>query len=397
MRVVVTGMGLIDALGESPEASYANYLADVNPLSDIIVPNQFNHKINQKKCFPSNRNVNVDFVPMSVRKALPINARYALHATEQAIKDSGVQPSENVAVIFSSLAGGMELEELELSKIKYSEGGKPSPRNMIGIPIDYACSLISTLYKFKGNNTCMYSACATGIVSIDYAMKTLLEEDHDYVIVGAADAMINHTDLHFFNTIGALSNDDQPNASRPFDVTRNGFVMGDGAGALILEREDKALARGAKIYGVIGGIGIASDAYNSVAPDPNGSAAKAAMRIAMRKASVSKVDYVNAHATSTPVGDQIEYESIYEVCGNVTTSSLKGKIGHTMAAAGIIETIYTLMMMNKGIICHNANLDQPLGDKINLITQPSSLNIFAALNNSFGFGGKCASICLLKE
>ena len=397
MRVVVTGMGLIDALGESPLESYNNYIADVNPLSNIILPNEYEVPIRQKKCFPSNRNVNVDFVPLSLRKSFPLSAKYAMHATQQALDDSGVPLSENVAVVFSSLGGGMETRESEFEKVRHANKGRLSPRNVVTIPNDFVCSLISSFYKFKGNNAAIFSACATGIVSIDYAIKILLEEDHDYVVAGATDAMINFTEYHFFDALGALSSDDQPNASRPFDKTRNGFIMGDGAGVLILEREDKAIARGAKIYGVIGGIGIASDAYNSVAPDPTGAAAKAAMQTALRKASASKVDYVNAHATSTPAGDEIEYRAIRDVCGDVITSSLKGKIGHTMAAAGIIETIYTLLMMKEGVVCHNANLDDPIGSEIQLITKPLKHSIDVALNNSFGFGGKCASICLIKH
>jgi 3-oxoacyl-[acyl-carrier-protein] synthase II len=266
-----------------------------------------------------------------------------------------------------------------------SKGKRISPKKIINIPIDALASYVSQKYNFKGLNITLYSSCTTGIDTLDYAIDLI--DEYDYVIVGASDHGCNPLDLTLFSTLGALST-----KSSPFDDERNGFVMGDGSGVMVLESEEKAIKRNATIHACLYKAGHASDAFNRTTP--SGEGAITSMVKAIKNAGQPKINYVNAHATSTPAGDEVEYNSIMSVLPSAKIFSNKGKIGHTMGAAGVIETIYSIEAIKHQIIPHNHNFKSASYDTVGAIIH-TPINIKSnhefILNNSFGFGGKCSS------
>jgi 3-oxoacyl-[acyl-carrier-protein] synthase II len=256
-------------------------------------------------------------------------------------------------------------------------GERMRPKSAIRLPKDALCGYISMKYGFTGINTCIYSACATGLVSIDYAIRLL--DEHDYIIVGGADAGVNGIDLSLFSSLRALGT-----KSRPFDNARDGFVMGEGSGCIILQSEKKAKEFGSTVYATITGIANASDAYDETQPSGMGA------RMCLERLNLVGVDSVNAHGTGTPIGDRVEYDVVREFT-DAPIYSNKGKIGHTFAAAGIIETIYSVLSIQHGIIPHTANCVDSVMDVVKTnIHKP----VKKILNNSFGFGGKCCSMII---
>ena len=365
-RVCVTGYGGIDSLGIDPYTNFDKMLLDQSMEKDLdLLFDNDNPKIN-KGIFP-------DEIPSDLDpRKYPRAVRYADYAAQQAIEMSGVKLSENVGVIFSSLAGGAD------NAIPIALKQRLSLKMTVNSFLDASCGHISKKYGFKGINTCMYSACATGLASIDYALQLI--DHYDYMVVGGSDAGCNPIDINVFSTLRALGN-----ISMPFDDRREGFVMGEGAGCLILESEEKAAARGATVYGYIYQAGHASDAYDATLP--SGEGARRAMKMAMQLGG-SDIGAVNAHGTSTPAGDLVEYEAIKDVVGDVYIYSNKSKIGHTFAAAGILETIYSIISMNRNIVPHNQNCRQTT---MNVVQSPIEVKTSKTLNNAFGFGGKCIS------
>ena len=237
----------------------------------------------------------------------------------------------------------------------------------------------------------MDSACTTGITSIDYAINTLkANPDLDAMIVGAADHMAEPIYMYWFQNLGALS----PTGSRPFDKSRNGFVMGEGAATMIIEPKNKALARGAKIYGTIKSCSFVTLFYSDTSPDPEGHGAKRCVQQALDRAGITadQIRYINAHATSTPVGDQIEYDAMLALTPNQIMVSNKGQIGHCMSAAGIVESIYTLLALRDQRTPGNANLVDACSQGMILPNTAIDIDARYAIKNSFGFGGRNASI-----
>ena len=372
MRACVTGYGLIDALGGEAEHNFKKL---IDSSSYYRKTSELVHKCDiENALFPEQGS---EVFPEGFdQRFLPRTMRYGMHAVHQALTHAQVPKSENVGVFLSSLTGGNEYTYEMITKDRIS------PKKGINSTVDALCGFVSQYYGFKGINTCMYSACATGLVTIDFAMQFV--DQYDYVIAGGSDAGVNYIDMSLFSSFKALSNE-----SKPFDKSRSGFVMGEGAGVLILESEEKAKARGATIYAYVYPAGHASDAYNRTLP--NGEGAREAMRQAIKFGGMP--DAVNAHGTSTPGGDEIEYSSIVDVIGETLIYSNKGKIGHTFAAAGVIETIYSIISMNNGIIPHTYNC---VDTDFNVVQKPFHKNIKKTLNNSFGFGGKCASMIIEK-
>ena len=237
----------------------------------------------------------------------------------------------------------------------------------------------------------MDSACTTGITSIDYAINTLkANPDLDAMIVGAADHMAEPIYMYWFQNLGALS----PTGSRPFDKSRNGFVMGEGAATMIIEPKNKALARGAKIYGTIKSCSFVTLFDSDTSPDPEGHGAKRCVQQALDRAGITadQIRYINAHATSTPVGDQIEYDAMLALTPNQIMVSNKGQIGHCMSAAGIVESIYTLLALRDQRTPGNANLVDACSQGMILPNTAIDIDARYAIKNSFGFGGRNASI-----
>lgn len=382
MRVCVTGYGIIDALGRDPSTNF-DRLLDPNEYSSSIDYSNVRHVYVNRGCTVDDA---VE-IPTGVPKThLSKTMIYGIYATEQALKMANVPPTKNVAVILSSVTGGNELRwEAQMSEKRYSI------KKSLNVMMDSLCSAVSQQHGFTGINMSLYSACSTGIVSIDYGMKII--DEYDYVVVGGSDHGVNPVDLSFFCQLNALGN-----ISSPFDDSRSGFVIGSGAGVLILESEEKAKARGATIHAYLYPAGNASDAYDRTSP--SGAGAVLSMQKALKNAGQPQIDFVNAHGTSTPAGDEVEYNAIISTIGNVPIYSNKGKIGHTMAAAGVIETIYSIEAMKHGIIPHTHNLKTASFDlDHNLVKVPTAFNKTHTytLNNSFGFGGKCSSMVIEYE
>jgi 3-oxoacyl-[acyl-carrier-protein] synthase II len=394
MRACVTGYGVVDCLGTDPSSNFERLVDEVDYITTLgpEVYQDISHMaaINRHNAITRAASV-VEPVSINVpSNHLSKTMLYGMYATERAMAMANVPDTKNVAVILSSVTGGNELR-WEMGKCTSSSKRYPLKKSL-NVLMDALCSAVSERYNFTGVNVSIYAACATGIMSIDYGMKLL--DEYDYVIVGGSDHGANPVDISFFGSLQALSD-----TSAPFDDSRTGFVIGSGAGVLILESEEKAKARGATIYAYLYPAGNASDGNDRTAP--SGVGACTAMEKAIANAGPGKIDFVNAHGTSTPVGDPVEYQSIMDVLGDVPIYSNKGKIGHTMAAAGVIETIYSIESMKYGIVPHTFNHRTSSFDiNNNIIKAPYKYNsnrLVRTLNNSFGFGGKCSSMVIEYE
>ena len=381
-RVAITGMGIVDALGSNPQECF-DAMMDKTYATPPTFQNSRLDRHKEQVVFPVDKDKLVlpELRP-AVLKNLEPATLFALHCVEQALAQSGVEHSDNVAVIGSNVTGGNHIV-FDLYPILHSENGRAKPRQLLSTTKDFMAGYICQHYGYKGPNTSMYAACATSLFSIDYAMKFV--DDYDYVVCTISDQGVNDTDVGFFKQLGAIGTH-----SAPFDDNRDGFIMGEGAGAFILESEDKAKARGANIIAYLYPAGFGSDGTSPTAPDPDGAGAKLSMKHALKDH--KDIAFVNAHGTSTPVGDEIEYNSIKQILGNVPIVSNKSKIGHTMGACGIIEAIYTIMSLKSGTIPDNHNITNCSFDNNGLVTSKNrTITGTKALNNSFGFGGKCAS------
>lgn len=361
MRVCVTGFGMIDALGNNPAQCWENLIND----KEFYRTTEFEK--HPKALFPESDSW---ILPENLRvKDLSRSTLYAFHAIHQALEHAKVKLSPNVGVFFSTTTGGNDLQ------FNMMKDWKLFPKKVINSMCDSLASQISLFYGFKGINTCIQSACATGLVTIDYAMKFI--DDYDYLIVGGSDIGVNGIDIPAFDILRAMGD-----YSMPFDENRSGFIMGEGSGCLILESEEKAKSRGAKIYAYLYPVAHFSDAVDRTAPSGEGAVET------MKKASVLNVDVINAHGTSTPIGDKVEHESIQKLFPETPIYSCKGKIGHTFAAAGILETIYSILSMRNSVIPHTHGCKNGMK---NVVTSPTKKAIQTTLNNSFGFGGRCCS------
>lgn len=394
MRACVTGYGVVDCLGTDPSSNFDRLIDDVDYITTLApdIYQDISHIASINRHRPIRRaasvsaSININFPSNHLSKTM----LYGIYATEQAMAMSNVSDTKNVAVIISSVTGGNELH-WEARKAALASKRYPLKKSL-NVLMDALCSVVSEHYNFTGVNVSIYAACATGIMSIDYGIKLL--DEYDYVIVGGADHGTNTIDLSFFSSLQALSD-----FSAPFDDSRAGFVIGSGAGVLILESEEKAKARGATIHAYLYPAGNASDGNDRTSP--SGVGARLAMKKAILNAGPSNINFVNAHGTSTPVGDPIEYQSILDVLGDVPIYSNKGKIGHTMAAAGAIETIYSIEAMKRSMCPHTFNHSTSSFDvSHNIVKVPYKYNsgcLTRTLNNSFGFGGKCSSMVIEYE
>jgi 3-oxoacyl-[acyl-carrier-protein] synthase II len=263
--------------------------------------------------------------------------------------------------------------------------------------VDFISAKIAGYYKLYGPNTSLNSACTSGLTGIDFAINTLkTDPELDGMIVGGVDHLVEPIFMYWFQTLGALAISDDPSANCPFDTKRSGFVMGEGAATLIIEPMSKALARGANIYAIIRSTHLSTLYESDTSPDLSGDGAKLCVLKALEKAQVaaSDISYINAHATSTPIGDKIEFDCVYSLMPGRVMVSNKGQLGHTMAGAGIVETIYTLLAMKHSTTPPNINLTDPLDTGMILPTSQMALDIKYAIKNSFGFGGRNSSIVL---
>jgi 3-oxoacyl-[acyl-carrier-protein] synthase II len=333
---------------------------------------------------------------------------YALAAAAQAVDDSGWRPAseeerERTGVMIGSGIGG--LPGITEGAITIHERGprRISPYFIPASLINLASGHISIQYGFKGPNHAVVTACSTGAHAIGDAARLIMLDDADVMVCGGTEAAICRLGIAGFAAARALStgfNDDPPRASRPWDKDRDGFVMGEGAGVVVLEEYEHAKKRGAKIYAEVVGYGLSGDAYHITAPSENGDGAFRAMRAALTRAksNTDEIDYINAHGTSTPLGDEIELGAVKRLFGDsaykLSMSSTKSAIGHLLGAAGSVEAIFSILSIRDQVVPPTRNLDNPSeGCDIDLVPhQAKQRKVRKALSNSFGFGGTNASL-----
>jgi 3-oxoacyl-[acyl-carrier-protein] synthase II len=340
-------------------------------------------------------------------KRMDLFTQYGVAAASLAIQDSGLRLGEYNDMVGTMIGTGIGgLMTLEKEKKKLVESQNPSKVSPFLIPMmmpNAVNAYVSIIHKLTGTSPCTSNACATGAYSMIYACKDISLGDSDVIVAGGSEAILTEMAASSFANMKALSrrNDDPKGACRPFDKDRNGFVIGEGAGVLVLESFEHAMARGAKIYGEIVGYATNTDAYHITAPDPGGRMVKKAIRDSLKMAGIEprQVDYVNAHGTSTPLNDKTEALAIREVFGDykVPVSSTKSMIGHLIGAAGAVEGIACAMALEKQVIPPNINYETPDPEMdLNIITKPTPANLRVVMNNSFGFGGHNAVIILKK-
>jgi len=333
---------------------------------------------------------------------------YAMCAARQALDDAGWHPKTQdeqtaTGVLIGSGIGGIE-GIAETAVILHEKGPRRvSPFFIPGRIINLASGFVSIEFGLKGPNHAVVTACSTGAHALGDAGRMVALGDADVMVAGGAESPVNRMALAGFSALRALStafNDDPTRASRPYDKARDGFVMGEGAGAVVLEELEHAKARGARIYAELVGYGMSGDAYHITAPAPDGDGAYRCMSMALKRAGITAddIDYINAHGTSTPLGDEIELGAVQRLVGNsaarVSMSSTKSCIGHLLGAAGAVEAIFSILAIRDGIAPPTINLDNPsVETPIDLVPhQARKREINTALSNSFGFGGTNASL-----
>jgi 3-oxoacyl-[acyl-carrier-protein] synthase II len=410
-RVVVTGIGTINPLGNNIQEYWANL---ENGVSGCELITSFDTSKFKTKfaCMVKNFDPNNFFDRKEVKKLDPYT-QFGLVAVEEAMKDSGINPEaidlDMAGVIWASGIGGLQTLTEEL---RGYFGGDGTPRfSPFFIPrmiADIAAGHISMKYGFRGPNFSTVSACASATNGIICALDVIRTGKANVVITGGSEASVNEIGVAGFNALQALStnNDDYKTASRPFDATRDGFVMGEGAGCLILEEYEHAKARGAKIYCELVGGGMSADAYHLTAPHPEGLGARKVMENALRDAGMKPedIDYINVHGTATPLGDIAETKAIIQVFGEyaykLNISSTKSMTGHLLGAAGAIEALAAVMAVYKDVVPPTINLtqvDPEIDNRLNLTPNVAQKRtVRAALSNTFGFGGHNASIIVKK-
>lgn len=410
-RVVITGMGALTPIGNSLEEYWNNLVAGVSGAAPITHFNAEKFKT-RFACEVKNFDIKAHLDRKEARQ-LDLFSIYAMVSTAEAMKDSGLDCEkidlDRSGVIWGSGIGGLTTFQEECFNFERGDG---TPRfNPYFIPkmiVDIASGHISIKYGFRGPNYVTVSACASSTNAlIDAAMQIQLGKA-DIMITGGSEAAVNIAGMGGFNALRALStrNDSPATASRPFDKNRDGFVLGEGSGCLILEELEHAKARGAKIYAEVAGGGLTADAYHITAPHPEGTGAIKAMQHALKDAEMSAkdIDYVNVHGTSTPLGDVAETKAIKSVFGehayDLNISSTKSMTGHLLGAAGAIEAIAATMSVVHDLIPPTINFeteDENIDNKLNLtLNKAQKRTVNAALSNTFGFGGHNTSVIIKK-
>ena len=415
-RVVITGLGLVTPLACGVEETWARLLAGqsgASPITKFKVDDLATKIACQvPRGDGSDGTFNPDqWVDAKEQRRMDDFIIYGLAAATQAVRDSGWQPKTEeeryrTGVLIGSGIGG--LDGIEQASILVHEKGprRLSPFFIPGRLINLVSGYVSIEHGYKGPNHAVVTACATGAHAIGDAARLIAFDDADVMVAGGAESAVCRIGIAGFNACRALStsfNDTPTKASRPYDKDRDGFVMGEGAGVVVLEEYEHAKARGAKIYGEVRGYGLSGDAYHITAPSEDGDGGYRAMQMALKRAGIaaSDIDYVNAHGTST-MADGIELGAVERVLGDaaskIAMSSTKSSIGHLLGAAGSVEAIFCLLAMRDGIVPPTINLDNPdVTTQIDLVpnkAQKRDVNI--AMSNSFGFGGTNAALIVSK-
>ena len=410
-RVVVTGIGALTPIGNNLQDYWEGLIKGVSGAAPITHFNAEEFKT-RFACEVKNFEV-TDFINRKEARKMDQFCQYAIVAADQAFSDSGLIvdeiDSDRVGVVWGSGIGGMSTFYNESKN--FLEGNGTPRFNPFFIPkliSDIPAGHISIKYQFRGPNFTTVSACASSTNALIDAFNYIKWNKADLFIAGGSEACVYETGIGGFNAMMALStrNDDPKTASRPFDKNRDGFVMGEGSGALVLEEYEHAKKRGAKIYAEVVGAGLTADAHHITAPHPEGLGAKNVMKLAIEDAGidVTDIDYINVHGTSTPLGDIAETKAIKSLFGNhaynLNISSTKSMTGHLLGAAGVIETIACIMSVKNDIvpptINHETN-DPDIDENLNLtLNKAQKRTVDYALSNTFGFGGHNASILVKK-
>ena len=398
-RVVVTGLGALTPLGNSAQESWEGAIAGKSGVGGIT---KFDTTFFNTRIAAEIKNFDpLKFVDKKEVRRYDDFILYALAAAEMAMADAaltiGSEISTRAGVIIGSAIGGLATMEHEKNVLQASGPHKISPFAIPGILANLASGHVSIRFGAKGPIGCTVTACAAGTSAIGDAYKTIAQGDADIMITGGAEAAITPLAVAGFNAMRALSrhNDEPQKASRPFDVKRDGFVMGEGSGIIILEELSLALKRGARIYAELAGYGCTSDAFHMAAPPPGHDGAARSMLVALKDAGLNpeEIDYINAHGTSTPLNDLYETQAIKTLFGRhaqkLMVSSTKSMTGHMLGATGGVEAIFAIKALQEGIIPPTINLDNP-DPECDLDYVPNiarKKEIHAAMSNTFGFGG----------
>jgi 3-oxoacyl-[acyl-carrier-protein] synthase II len=412
-RVVVTGLGLVTPLASGVEETWSRLLAGQSGARPITKFKVDDLPARIACSVPlgdgSDGTFNADqWVDTKEQRRVDDFIIFGLAAAQQAVTDSGFVPGDEeercrTGVLIGSGIGG--LQGIEAAAILVHEKGprKLSPFFIPGRLINLVSGYASIRFGYKGPNHSVVTACATGAHAIGDAARLIALDDADVMLAGGAEAAITRLGMAGFAACRALStafNETPEKASRPYDKDRDGFVMGEGAGMVMLEEYEHAKARGAKIYAEVTGYGLSGDAYHVTAPAEDGDGGFRAMKMALKRAglSPSDIDYVNAHGTSTPLGDEIELRAVERMFGNAASnmsmSSTKSSIGHLLGAAGAVEAIFGILAIRDQVVPPTLNLDNPsVETAIDLVPHTAKKRpVHAVLSNSFGFGGTNASL-----
>jgi 3-oxoacyl-[acyl-carrier-protein] synthase II len=414
-RVVITGLGLITPLGCGVEVTWTRLIAGKSGAGPITrfrvddLPARIACDVPYGDGSEGSFNPDQWVEPKEQRRIDKFIA-YGITAAQQAVTDSGFVPQneeerERTGVLIGSGIGG--LEGIEQAALLIQEHGpkKLSPFFIPGRLINLASGYVSIRFGFKGPNSAVVTACSTGAHAIGDAARLIALDDADVMVAGGAESAICRTGMAGFAACRALSthfNDTPEKASRPYDKDRDGFVMGAGAGVVMLEEYEHAKARGAKIYAEVKGYGLSGDAFHITAPSEDGSGGYRSMKMALKRAGLAPadIDYINAHGTSTPMGDEIELRAVESLFGNAAgkllMSSTKSSVGHLLGAAGAVEAIFSVLSIRDGVAPPTLNLDNPsVETEIDLVPHVAKKrSIAAVMSNSFGFGGTNATLVL---
>ena len=406
-RVVVTGMGALTPLGLSVDEYWDGLLAGESGAATIESFDPEGLRVTfacELDGFEAE-----DYLDAKQARRMDPFCQYALVSADQAVQDAGLDPEsmpqedkDRVGVIFGTGIGGMQVFRDQTEYFLDNDEARTSPFFIPMLIPDIAAGQIAMQHGFRGPNHAMISACATGNHNIGDAYRLIREGDMDAAVCGGTDACVTRLGIAGFASMRALStrNDDPAHASRPFDAHRDGFVMGEGAGALVLESLEQARERGAPIYAEVEGIGMSADAHHLTAPDPEGGGVCLALERVLENAGISPtdVDYINAHGTSTPLGDEAETKALKKVFGDqayeLNVSSTKSMTGHLLGAAGAIEAIASIQALRHDVVPPTINFEEPDPDcdLDYTFNEAEERPVDLALSNAFGFGGHNTSV-----
>ncbi len=407
-RVVITGLGLITPLGIGVDESWSGVIAGKSGVGEIT---RFNASVFSTRIAAEVKGFNAeDFMEKKEAKRMETFIQYAVAATRMAIDDSGLviddDNSNRVGVLTGCGLGGLNMLEITANTVDTKGPKRVSPFFIPMLIGNMAPGMISIIFGAKGPNSSVATACAAGSHAVGDAYEIIKYGRAEAMITGGVESVVTRTCIAGFGAMKALStrNDDPDHASRPFDRDRDGFVVGEGSGIVILESLEHAQARGAKIYAELVGYGMSGDGYHMTSPPPDGEGAARCMQSALDNAGITpdRIDYINAHGTSTPLNDLYETRAIKMTFGkaayDVAISSTKSMTGHLLGGAGGVETIFTALAIQNNILPPTINFDNP-GEECDLDYVPNKARekeVTYAMSNSFGFGGTNASLILKK-